>query len=108
MFSTVSFRFCKANGKKALSFIGRSNWLAFTGARSLESPPRSLDMEIYRKGGGMEMIFILISAFLFDLYVPGMASGDTERSLESVLTTGLIKENPRKRRGEDDEELRGG
>ena len=46
---------------RAPVFPRRSNWLALTGARSSESPPRSLDMEIYRRGAGE----------LFDLNVSG-------------------------------------
>ena len=55
--------------ERALVFLGHFNWLALTVARSLESPPRSLDMEIYRKERerGRGTIFILFYAFLFDL-----------------------------------------
>ncbi len=50
-----------------LIFLGRSNWLALTIARSLESPPCSLDMEIYRKEGGKLFLFHFVF-FIWPLY----------------------------------------
>lgn len=72
--------------------LGRSNWLALTGARLFESPPRSLDMEIYRKEEGHD--FYSVWCFYFDLYVCRMVSGDVQRSVGRLLTT-----RPTQRRG---------
>lgn len=71
--SSVSFRCCCEDTESALVLLGHFNWLALTGARLLESPPRLLDMEIYMKQEGREgIIFILLYAF----YVTFMLSGE--------------------------------
>lgn len=73
--------------QSTLLFLSRSNWLAPTGARSLESPPRSLDMEIYRKEGGE--LFRFYCAFSIWPFCSRWVSWEPARSLESCTSTTL-------------------
>lgn len=73
--SNQMFRWATQRG--ALVFLRRFNWLAFSGAGSLESPPRSLGMEIHTKQGGRRG-YIYLTSLTFIL---------SERSLERALTT---------------------
>lgn len=72
--SNQMFRWGTQRG--ALVFLRRFNWLAFSGAGSLESPPRSLGMEIHTKQGGRRG-YIYLTSLTFIL---------SERSLERALT----------------------
>lgn len=69
--------------QSALLFLATSNWLELTGARSLESPPRSLDMEILEEGGkedvedaGGDYFYSTLCVFLLNLDAVRMVSGD--------------------------------
>ncbi len=54
-----------------LVLLGSPNWLVRTVARSLESPLRSLDMEIYRTEDGRVIIFIPFCVFYLTFTLPG-------------------------------------
>ena len=94
--------------ERALVFLGHFNWLALTVARSLESPPRSLDMEIYRKEREREGGELFLFCFML-FYLTFKVSGDPNRPSERVLTTSTIREKlqPQKRE-EEEEEIKGG